>query len=147
METKERQMVALGAKLVEQKEVQRTATETKIESTSEGSILASCAINVSTVLTQALKMCAMYMGLNDAKILYKLNSDFDINKMSPEAQAKYIDAWQKSAITFKEMRAGLKKGGMATEDDDKAETEIANAQAEEMAKAVELEKGLANVSV
>jgi len=147
METKERQMVALGAKLVEQKEVQRTATETKIESTSEGSILASCAINVSTVLTQALKMCAMYMGLNETEILYKLNNDFDINKMSPETQAKYIDAWQKDAITFKEMRAGLRKGGMATEDDTKAETDIANAQAEEMAKAVELEKGLANVSI
>jgi hypothetical protein len=53
MEIKERQMVALGAKLVEQKQVQRTAFETKVEATSEGSILSSSAKNVSNAFVWA----------------------------------------------------------------------------------------------
>lgn len=139
METKERQMVALGAKLVEQKEVQRTAFETKVEATSEGSILSTCSVNVSSAMEKALQACAMFMGLPTEGIEYKLNKDFDINRMTPEEQAKYVDAWQKGAITFVEMRSGLRKGGMATEDDAKAQGDIAAAQAEDMAKAIELE--------
>lgn len=142
MDTKERQMVALGAKLVEQKEVQRTAYETKVEATSEGSILSTCSVNVSSAIEKALKACAFFMKLPEDGISYKLNKDFDIARMTPEEQNKAIDAWQKGAITFKEMRASLRKGGLATESDDKAQNEIATAQADEMAKAIELEKGL-----
>jgi hypothetical protein len=142
MEIKERQMVALGAKLVEQKEVQRTAYETKVEATSEGSILANCSVNVSSAIEMALKACAMFMGLPEDGISYQLNKDFDISRMTPEEQSKFVDAWQKGAITFTEMRAGLRKGGMATEKDELAAAEIQKAQAEEMAKAIEQELAL-----
>ncbi len=146
MENKERQMVALGAKLVEQKQVQRTAFETKVEATSEGSILSTCSVNVSIAIESALKACAMFMGLPQDGITYKLNKDFDISRMTPEEQAKYVDYWQKSAITFNEMRTGLRKGGIQLEDDAKAQADIANAQAEEMANAIKLEEGLTNVN-
>lgn len=124
METKERQMVALGAKLVEQKQVQRTAFETKVESTSEGSILSSSTKNVSSVFEWGLKKCAMLMGLDESGIEFALNSEFDMSKMSPDEQAKIIEAWSKGAITWSEMRTGLKKAGTATEDDAKAKAEI-----------------------
>ena len=57
MDTKERQMVALGAKLVEQKQVQRTATEAGLENASETSVLASAANNTAEAFRKALKWC------------------------------------------------------------------------------------------
>jgi hypothetical protein len=54
MEMKERQMVALGAKLVEQKSVQRTATEANQDEAADNSVLASVAKNVAAGIVQAL---------------------------------------------------------------------------------------------
>ncbi len=141
METKERQMVALGAKLVEQKEVQRTAFETKVEATSEGSILSSTTKNVTAGYLWALKWCARLVGQPEDAIEFELNTDFDIARMAPDEQAQLIDSWQKGAITFTEMRQGLRKAGVATEDDKAAKAEI---DADQQAKAdLEVKKTLA----
>lgn len=136
MDTKERQMVALGAKLVEQNEVQRTATEAELEASSEGSTLASTAKNVEAAYIWALEWCAALMGLPEGGITFKLNDDFDIGKLSPEARAAAINEWQSGAITFEEMRAVLRKSGIATEEDDDAKEKIASETAAAMALAM-----------
>ena len=135
METKERQMVALGAKLIEQKAVQRTAFETKVEATSEGSILTSVTNNVQEAYEFALKWCAQYMGEDDSSIEFELNTDFDIARLTPEEQNQAVKNWQSGAITFGEMRTVLRKAGQATVDDKEAQTEIAADQVKEMAMA------------
>lgn len=133
MDTKERQMVALGAKIVEQKEVQRTATEAQIESSSEGSALASATKNVSAAFTWALKWAARLVGQPETAIEFTLNTDFDIAKMTNEERQELIKEWQAGALTFEEMRAGLRKAGVATEDDKTAKAAIAKDTAEAMA--------------
>lgn len=135
MEAKERQMVALGAKLVEQKQVQRTAFEAKVEATSEGSTLSSAAKNVQAAYVWALQWCARFVGVPETAIQFELNTDFDIARMTPEERAQAIKEWQGGAITFEEMRAVLRKSGTATEDDAKAKEKIANDTAEAMALA------------
>ena len=136
MDTKERQMVALGARLVEQKEVQRTATEAELEAASEGSTLASVAKNVSAAFEWALKWAARWVGQDDGAVKFELNTDFDISRLSPEERRQVIEEWQKGAITFEEMRTVLRKGGVATEEDAKAKAKIANDAAEAMALAL-----------
>lgn len=133
METKERQMVALGAKLVEQKEVQRTAFETKVDTTASSSILASSTKNVSVAFENALKWATKFTGGNPDTIEFKLNTDFDIAAMTPEERNQAINEWQKGAITWTEMRTALRRGGSATEDDAKAKTEIAADTAAQLA--------------
>lgn len=133
MEAKERQMVALGAKLVEQKQVQRTAFEAKVEATSEGSTLSSTAKNVQAAYAWALKWCAKFVGVPDTAIVFELNTDFDIARMTPEERAQAIKEWQSGAITFEEMRSVLRKSGTATEDDAAAKEKIAKDTAEAMA--------------
>lgn len=64
MKDKERQMVALGAKLVEQKQVQRTATEAGIDDAAEQSVLGSCVRNVEAAYRWALQVCADFVGAN-----------------------------------------------------------------------------------
>lgn len=127
MEHKERQMVALGAKLVEQKQVQRTATEAGLEEAGESSVLSNIANNVSLAFVWALGWAAMFVGVPETGIVFEANSDFDISKMSPGERAQLIAEWQAEAITWTEMRAGLRKSGVATLPDDEAEAEIREA--------------------
>lgn len=128
MDTKERQMVALGAKLVEQKEVQKTAFEAKVDATSSASVLSSTAKNVSAAYQWALEWCGVFVGTGESGIEFKLNDDFDIARMTPEERAQAIKDWQAGAITWTEMRTAMRKAGVATEDDDKAKQQIASDQ-------------------
>lgn len=141
MEQKERQMVALGAKLVEQKTVQRTATEAGIEESSEVSVLATITKNVSAAYKFALEICALFTGSTtvaaDASqdvqsgIQFELNTEFALADASTEDIAGVIKAWQADAITFTEMRGKLRRTGYATMDDEKAKAEIAKQMAED----------------
>lgn len=133
METKERQMVALGAKLVEQQSVQRTAFETKVEMTAESSTLATVTKNVEAGYLAALQWCAQFVGADAGTIEVNLNTDFDVSSMTPEERSQVLKEWQAGALTFTEMRAALRKGGTATEDDEKAKGEIAQDTADAMA--------------
>ena len=124
MEHKEKQMVTLGAKLVEQKSVQRTATEADLDNANETSILSDVAKNVSAAVKFALEVCARFEGEPNATIVYELNTDYRIARMTPQERAQLISEWQQGAVTFTEMRAGLRKSGVATLDDDEAKEEI-----------------------
>jgi len=125
MQHKERQMVALGAKLVEQREVERTATEAKLETSAETSVLGMVADNVSAAYARALKWCAMFIGAPTEGIEFQLNTDFDISKLSAKDREQLIAEWQAEAISYTEMRDSLRKVGVATQDDDVSQKEIA----------------------
>src|SRR5215217_630829 len=136
MEHKEKQMVALGAKLVETKQVQRTATETSTDAANETSILRTVTDNVSAAYRFALEWCTIFAGertvFTDAKtagddknaVVFSLNTDFNIATASPEEVNSAINAWQKEAITYTEMRTVLKRAKLATQDDKVAKAEI-----------------------
>ena len=130
MEAKERQMVALGAKLVEQKQVQRTAQEAGMEEASTSSLLATCAKNVSHAYTCSLVWAAEFLGIKNAEqeedkaISYVLNSEFDLSKLTPQEVAQVIASWQSNAISTEEMRDNLRRGGIAYQDDEEYQAAI-----------------------
>lgn len=137
MQHKERQMVALGAKLVEQQSVQRTAMEAGMEEASTSSLLSTIASNVSAAYTQALTWAGLFLGTvsEDTAVAaegdtlsYELNTDFDIATLPAAEVAGVIAAWQANAITDEEMRDKLKRGGWAYLDDEewKGQVETAN---------------------
>ncbi|HEX2242721.1 MAG TPA: DUF4055 domain-containing protein [Gammaproteobacteria bacterium] len=129
MEHKERQMVALGAKLVEQRETQRTATEAVLEDSSEDSTLVAIAKNVSKALQWALEWCAVFQNVPETGIVYELNTDFQLAKMSAADRAAVIKSWLDGAISWTEMRTALRKNGIASLEDAKAKAEIEADQA------------------
>ncbi len=129
MTAKERRMVALGAKLVEQRAVQRTATEAAQEESAEASQLATIADNVSQAYTNALRTSARFLtgdGIN--AIAVKLNTAFEVAAMDPASRAQTIKEWQQGAISFDEMRSVLRRGGIATMPDKEAFDKIAEEQ-------------------
>lgn len=124
MADKVEQMRSLGAKLVEDKKVQRTATESKADNATEGSVLSSCANNVSTAYLWAVGYAAKLMGAPETGIEFQLNTDFDVANITPEELKAAVDYWQKGAITWEEMRAELRRAGIATVDDIKAKADV-----------------------
>lgn len=128
MDAKERQMVALGAKLVEQKTIQRTATEADLENSSETSTLSTSAKNVAEGLQWGLRQAAKFVGVDAGKdgadIRFSLNTEFDLTQMSSDERKELISEWQSNAITFGEMRASLRRAGIATETDEDALAKI-----------------------
>jgi hypothetical protein len=124
MEHKEKQMVAIGAKLVEQKEVEQTATQANINNTSETSVLADIAKNVSAAYVWALETCLLFVGNSTEKVVFALNTEFAINRMTSGERAQLIQEWAKGAITFSEMRKGLRESGVAVLEDEEAKAEL-----------------------
>lgn len=129
MEHKEKQMIALGAKIVQEKSVQVTATQTKLDNASEKSTLVSVAKNVSAAFQWALEWCAIFSNVDEKAVKFLLNTDFDLAKLSDEDLAKIIKSWQDGAISWTEMRDMLRKAGRTTQDDVTAKGEIEADQA------------------
>lgn len=123
MEHKESQMVALGARIVQNRDVQRTAKEYSGDRATQTSILATISRNVSEAYLQCLRWACEYSGDNPDEIEFELNTDFDLAKMSPEEVTAVMAAWQGKAISFTEMRFALKKGGVAFQEDEDARAE------------------------
>lgn len=124
MDTKESQMRAIGAKLVEDRSIRRTATEATQDEASETSILSSSTKNVSAAYRSALEWCMDFTPGGRQEFDFELNSDFDLSSMSPQERQQLVAEWQAEAITFSEMRRSLKRGRIAYLDDEDALTEI-----------------------
>lgn len=122
MEHKEKQMVALGAKLVEQNKVERTAFEVRLEATADGSVLSNTTKNVSSAFVQALKWCAMYVGTT-GEIEFKLNTEYDLVKMNSDEIQQLILTWQEGLLGFKEVRDKLRQDNIATMPDEAVKSE------------------------
>jgi hypothetical protein len=138
MDHKERQMVAFGAKLVEQRSVQRTATEAGLEASAENSTLVSVVRNAASAIIKSLEHCCRFLGIEPIGIKFELNTDFAISKLSPEEQKVVIFNYQNGAISWDEMRMALRKGNVSLTDDKIAKAAIDAEQAKKQSDAIEL---------
>jgi len=137
MEHKEAQMVALGAKLVENTGTQQTATEAAIDSVMDNSVLGTAARNVSDAYRKCLRWAWQFVDgavVTDLEIIdYELSTDFAAASLGPAERADIVASWLKGAITWDEMRWNLKRAGVAYEDDEVAKESIASAREEALA--------------
>lgn len=123
MDQKEKQLVALGAKIAENKAVATTATEENRDSVIENSTLSSVAKNTSSAYMKALESALIYAN-GSGTILVEISTDFEITRLSPQDRAQLLAEWQGGGITWTEYRKSMKRGGIAFEDDQKAKDQI-----------------------
>lgn len=119
-------MVALGARIIKDDSVSKTLGESQMDEAGDNSILATAAKNVSAAYRMALAACGYLMGHSAdlEKYSYSLNTDFPAARLTPNERAQLIQEWQLGAITQSEMRAGLRRGGVATLDEGEYLAEI-----------------------
>lgn len=85
MEHKEIMMAQIGAKIIRrQAGAQMTAEEARIQATSENSMLDTLVGNINEAVENVLYDCARFVSANEPEIIFKLNSDFWQDDISPQ---------------------------------------------------------------
>ena len=131
MKHKEDQMKAIGAKLIEPRTVERTATDAEIEETSEASVLSAVAKNVSAAYRKAVYYASLFIGdFSEDDFSIDLNSDFQVMGLSATERKEVVEAWQGGVLTWEEVREVYRRKGIATKPDDEAKEVIAQGLAE-----------------
>lgn len=115
MDQKEAQMIGLGAKLTEKREVAQTATEKSLNEAAETSILAGACSNVSAAYGRNLTFAARFANVDPGAdgILWELNQEFAVSRMTPQEAKAVQDLYAAGLITFEECRDKLTRGGYA----------------------------------
>lgn len=126
MDKKEAMMVAVGARLIEQRQVRRTATEADIESQSYHSILGHMAQNMSAAMTAALLHCTRYFN-NGAVIngtVVQLNDDFSTVSTNAEHRRLLLEEYIAGTRSWEEYRTALRRYDTTIGDDAVAKNNI-----------------------
>jgi len=111
MKDKERQMVAIGARLVQEKAIQRTATEAGMERQTEVSVLAAVAGNVAAGYTLALDFAGRFVGASKPALV-EVNTEFATSTMPVTDRAQLLLEFQAGLVTFEEARDNLRAAGV-----------------------------------
>jgi hypothetical protein len=111
MDQKERQMIALGARLIEKGSATKTATEAQSDSEAEHSVLSLCASNVSEAYTKALIWMARFMRAPETAA-YTLSQDYTEQKLDPQHLTALVAAWQSGAFAKRDLRDILRARGV-----------------------------------
>ena len=125
MDQKERQMVALGARLVERGQAVKTATEAQAENEAQHSVLSLVANNVSEAYTLALSWAAKFMNAPE-EAEYSLNQDFIEQKLDAPMLTALVGAWQSGRLPSSDFWAQLRKFGIIDpeKDDEEIQEEL-----------------------
>lgn len=128
MTHKEAQMIALGAKLIENTGTVQTATEATIDTVMDNSVLGTCARNVSAAYRKALCWAWQFMTgeiVDDPEVIdYELPTDFAAKMLTAQDRQQIVQMWVQRAISFEEMRWNLKRTGVAYLEDEDAQEQI-----------------------
>ena len=108
LELKEKQMAALGAKMLSDSVTAETATGASLRSTGEFSVLAQLSDRVGKVLSRACSFMHQWAGLQPVTI--KLNTDYLPAKMTPQELQALVAAWQAGGISSMTLFNNLQQG-------------------------------------
>lgn len=113
LESKERLMVKLGARLLEdQKMAAETEESKRLDYSGENSILGAVANTASMGLTKCLNWAAEWEGVAGQEVSAKLNTDFFDKAMDPALIRELVAAWQAGAMSRATMLWNLERGEM-----------------------------------
>jgi len=118
MKHKEAQMVAIGAKLLQESKVEKKEIEVVIKDFSEHANLTTVSRNVSDAYETALGFMEAFITGTESEIKFQLNTDFEASKLDANEQAQLVALWQAGAIVETEMRNTLRRAGIAYLDDE-----------------------------
>lgn len=112
---KEAQMLALGAKMVEQRNPNETAAAAKIDATGENSVLSDLVANVEEGILRCVEWCGMFMG-EQGKATYKMNRQFFDDSIDPQMLMAAIQGYQLSVIPKSSVQNSFRKSGIVDAD-------------------------------
>lgn len=115
MEHKEKQMVALGARLIQPSGGVETAYAAKVKYSADSSVLAGVVDNVEDGIRRSLGWVAEYMGASPEEIKIELNKVFFEEGIDPQVLTGLVPLIDRRAISIPVAREHLRKTGLIAE--------------------------------
>jgi hypothetical protein len=129
MDGKTADMVALGARLIEQGSATKTATQAGADNAAEHSVLSLVASNVSEAYTKALLFASDFMGVTGT-CEYKLNQDFVEATVDAQVLSELLKAVQAGQMPASDFWRELRRLGLIdaekSDDDIRGELETSS---------------------
>lgn len=115
MERKEAQMIALGARLIENRGSLETATQAKIDATGQNSVLADMVTNIESAVNQCIAWVGRFMGY-DNEVLVKLNRQFFPEDVDPQFIMAGIQLYDRGIIAKADLQDLSRKADIVAKD-------------------------------
>ena len=116
MGQKEQQMIALGARLLDQTVRTTTATESENDKEVSTSVLSMCIANANEAYQTAIGWCAAMLNKTltqeEQQASYKINQDYSRSRIDGQAIAALVAAWQAGVIAKPDLRDYLRSEGI-----------------------------------
>lgn len=137
MDQKEKQMISLGARLIEPGSATKTATEAQAENEAQHSVLSLAVSNVSEAYTRCLEWMGRFMNVS-GDFAYEINQEFTRPNLDAPLMTALVAYWQTGEWPRSEMRRVFRKYGLL--DTEKTDEEL-DEELESNPPALELESG------
>lgn len=112
METKEKQMAALGARLLTQGEAIKTAEQSRSETAAAHSVLSLAVENVVLAYQKALEWVLAFTSKENAEIKFVIDTDFTGLNADPNLLNAIVAAWQAGSIPTADKNSALRQIGI-----------------------------------
>ena len=122
MDAKEKQLVAMGARLVTPGSVAKTVTEAQGDSEVEHSVLSLAVANVSEAYTKVLGWMARFNNTAAEKIDYSINQEFTEARLDANLLLAVVQLWQSGKWPEGDLFSFLRRYGLV--DPEKTDEEI-----------------------
>jgi len=138
MKDKELLMATIGGRMLSPNQGSNQTAETaSIYRAGEQGILGSISNTVSDAMTRIIKIIALWSGVDDTSIYYKLNTDYVDRLINGSDMISLLQMYQSGTISIDVLRWNLRQG-------ERIPSEITN---KEIDKQIEEDKSLNNISV
>jgi len=118
MDSKEKQMVAMGARLLTHGEAIKTAEQSRSETAAAHSVLSLAATNMALAYTQALEWVQEFTSGASGAISYIMPIDYTGLMANPNLINSIVAAWQSGSIPTSDKNAAFRQLGVINRDKD-----------------------------
>jgi hypothetical protein len=116
MKRKEDQMLAIGARLIEQGGGNETAEAVRARTGADSANLSSLAHNVSAAMKQALMWASDFMGPPGQEVVFTLNQEFYADTLDAQMAAALIQLYDRGRIGAIDLHRKLQASGNIADD-------------------------------
>lgn len=123
MQDKLKDMLAIGARLIQPNGQAETAEAARIKHAGDNSVLTNIVQNASDAIRQAIEWCGVFMNVQ-GDVVYQINEDFYDKSVTAQDVMADIQLYDRGVIAITDMRDSLRKSGRLERTDDEIDEDI-----------------------
>jgi hypothetical protein len=112
MQSKEQQMVAIGARIITDRGGNETAEGARIRFASENSVLGDIVGNLSEAVKTCLYWCGEFMGVSSDDCVFEINREFYDKSVDPQMIMSLVTLLDRQIVSDQDIFDRLKAGGL-----------------------------------